>query len=79
MNAARAMGNSLDEKYIPDLVKGFADNADERIKSMCAWALGRIGTNKCREALEQFLNNSKGTVKDEVILGLGRFKRSEKS
>ncbi len=74
MNAARAMGNSLDEKYIPDLAKGFTGSDDERVKSMCAWALGRIRTDKCRDVLEQCLSDSKGIVRDEVAHALARFK-----
>ncbi len=36
MNVARAMGNTLDAKYIPELVKAFKENKDTRIKCMTA-------------------------------------------
>ncbi|MBU0736253.1 MAG: epoxyqueuosine reductase [Proteobacteria bacterium] len=43
MNAARAMGNSLDHEYVPDLTHALEMNQDERVLGMIAWALGRIG------------------------------------
>jgi epoxyqueuosine reductase len=52
MNAARAMGNSLDPRYIPELIRAFTADADERVQGMCAWALGRIGGADARAALD---------------------------
>ena len=66
MNVARAMGNSLDPAYVPDLVLAFEENGDARVKSMAAWALGRIGGADARSALEGFQSKSEGMVKDEV-------------
>ncbi len=43
MNAARAMGNSLDEAFVPDLVSAIGGKEDERVQCMAVWALGRIG------------------------------------
>jgi epoxyqueuosine reductase len=42
MNAARAMGNSLNPDYVPHLNRALKENPDERVRSMCAWALGRF-------------------------------------
>jgi epoxyqueuosine reductase len=42
MNAARAMGNSLDPKYINDLKRCILGEYDERVKEMAAWALEKI-------------------------------------
>ena len=70
MNVARAMGNSLEPKYIPDLIQAFHGNKDERVKSMCAWALGRIGGSKAKAALQEFLVESEGNVKDEILEAL---------
>ena len=70
MNVARAMGNSLDSKYIPELVRAFRENEDERIKSMSAWALGRLGGTAARDVLSEFLKDSKGTLRDEIINAL---------
>ena len=70
MNTARAMGNTLDPRYIPDLIKGFEENKDERIKSMIAWALGRIGGKISKNALVNFSSKSEGRIKDEIELAL---------
>ena len=67
MNVARAMGNSLDSKYIPELVRAFRENEDERIKSMSAWALGRLGGTAVRDILSEFLKDSKGSLREEII------------
>jgi len=66
MNAARAMGNSLNPAYVADLIRAFKENSDERVKSMIAWALGRIGNKEAMAGLEQFSKASKGIVKEEI-------------
>ncbi len=71
MNVARAMGNTLDTMYVPDLARAFRENDDERVKSMCAWALGRIGGSLARTALESFRGSANGTVAGEVEHALG--------
>ncbi len=70
MNVARVMGNSLDERYISDLVRAFADNEDERVRGMIAWALGRIGGDRAMDALRTFLVNSDGLVREEITAAL---------
>lgn len=70
MNVARVMGNTLDPRYVPDLVRAFTENTDERVKSMAAWALGRIGGTRAKTALESFANQSKGSVLIEVKTAL---------
>ena len=72
MNVARAMGNSLDPKYIADLIRAFRENQDERVCGMTAWALGRIGGSEARTALGNFLGNSKGLVREEILQALAR-------
>ena len=66
MNVARAMGNSMDAKYIPDLIRAFEENKDERVKSMIAWALGKIGGSKAQNALKKFQAESEGIVLEEI-------------
>jgi len=66
MNAARSMGNSLDAAYLPDLIRAFEENEDDRVRGMCAWALGRIGGEAARAALKGFLARSNGRVREEV-------------
>ena len=71
MNVARAMGNSGDKKYVPELIRAFGEIEDERVRGMIAWALGRLGGEKAKAALEGFRNGSDGLVFDEISLALG--------
>lgn len=66
MNAARAMGNSLNPAYAADLIRAFRENSDERVRCMIAWALGRIGNSEAMEALKLFLQESAGALKEEI-------------
>jgi epoxyqueuosine reductase len=70
MNTARAMGNTLDSCHVPDLAQAFGDSNDERVKSMCAWALGRIGGRRARSALDGFRVGAAGLVADEIVYAL---------
>jgi epoxyqueuosine reductase len=70
MNVARVMGNSLDEGYVPDLVRAFNENEDERVRGMIAWALGRIGGGRAMAALKDFHAKSEGLVRDEIAAAL---------
>ena len=60
MNVARVMGNTLDPQYVDDLVKAYAEHEDERVLGMIAWALGKIGGQKSKNALEKFVKNRSG-------------------
>ncbi len=73
MNVARAMGNTHDRKYIPELIKAFGENKDKRVQGMIAWALGNLGGEKSKEALSLFLSSSEGLVKDEITNALDKF------
>jgi epoxyqueuosine reductase len=66
MNAARAMGNSLNPAYVSDLIRAFQENPDDRVQSMIAWGLGRIGCTEARTALEDLLHCASGMVKEEI-------------
>ncbi len=66
MNVARAMGNSRNPVYVADLIREFNENSDERVRSMIAWALGRIGNTEALAALERFSKDSTGKVKEEI-------------
>jgi len=70
MNVARAMGNTRDSMYTGDLTRAFEENADDRVKAMCAWALGRIGGKKAKSALEDFLEKSAGSIREVVKYAL---------
>jgi epoxyqueuosine reductase len=76
MNAARAMGNSLDEAYVADLGRAFEENQDERVCGMCAWALGRIGGRAAKVHLERFRSSAAGLAKEEAawaLMNRGRY------
>ncbi len=70
MNTARAMGNSLDEAYVPDLVRAISAKEDQRIQSMAAWALGRIGGQAARDALAGFLSGAEEMLHNEIVQAL---------
>jgi epoxyqueuosine reductase len=72
MNAARAMGNTCDPEYVPDLILACKENNDERACGMAAWALGRIGGVKAKSALEELFKSSTGLVRDEIVEALKR-------
>lgn len=72
MNVARAMGNSNDSSYIPDLIRAFRANSDERVRGMIAWALGRLSGAAAKDALLAFFTESEGVVKIEVSQALER-------
>lgn len=66
MNAARAMGNTRDEKYINDLKRAVLENPDKKVQAMAAWALGRIGGTRAMAALEALQQNASGIVREEI-------------
>ena len=74
MNAARAMGNMLDEAYVPELEKAMAQDSDDRVTRMCAWALGRIGGPAAAKALEKHRALSDETLKNEIDHALARLR-----
>jgi len=70
MNVARAMGNSLDDRYVPDLARAWEENQDERVLGMIAWALGRIGGREARKALNDARPKSEGLAREEIAAAL---------
>lgn len=66
MNAARAMGNSGDRGWVPVLSETLADNPDETVRGMCAWALGRLGGSTAKSALEARRSKEDGLVKEGI-------------
>ncbi len=74
MNVARAMGNSLDDAYIPHLVRAMREEEDERVKGMAAWALGRLGGPEAKQALESYLPRAgEGLARREILQALEHF------
>jgi len=76
MNVARAMGNTRDSKYVPELIKTFEENRDERVQGMIAWALGMLGGENSKEALNAFLSGSEGLVRDEITDALDKINKT---
>ncbi|MCM2287155.1 MAG: epoxyqueuosine reductase [Desulfobacula sp.] len=65
MNVARAMGNSLDPVYVPDLVRAFRENADDRVRAMALWAVHRISGKEGLSDLGRMAAGADGLVKEE--------------
>jgi epoxyqueuosine reductase len=70
MNVARAMGNSRDPEYLPELLVAFRSNDDERVLGMIAWAIGRIGGLKAKKSLNDILPGCDGPVRKEIGFAL---------
>jgi len=70
MNAARALGNLRDPDSVQVLSEALAENPFENVRAMAAWALGQIGGQKARSALEARREQSQGVVKQEIDLAL---------
>ena len=70
MNVARSMGNTRDTKYVTELTRAFRENADERVRAMCVWALGRIGGAAARQFLDSIRPLSDGIIAEEVEYAL---------
>lgn len=73
MNAARAMGNTRDHRYIPDLIRALRENEDERVRAMAVWALGRLGGPDAHVAIKTAANDSAEIVRNEIARVLADF------
>ena len=70
MNVARAMGNTRDSRYVPDLARALEDGADDRVQAMAAWALGRVGDETALQALRGFKADKNEMLQEEVGLAI---------
>ena len=50
--------------------RAFQESADERVRAMCVWALGRIGGATARRVLESIRPLSDGIIAEEVEYAL---------
>ena len=55
LEAVRACGEIAVNSAIPTLVRMISEDRDEDVRIMAVWALGQIGGNRARRALEQLL------------------------
>jgi len=72
MNAARALGNLGDRDNVPALIRAFTDSPHDIVRGMSAWALGRLGGRRAKEALEGRRRKEEGLVTQEVEQALER-------
>jgi len=70
MNAARSLGNLGERGHVPLLVRSLSENPDEKVRGMCAWALGRLGGPQARQALESRRRVEEGPVRGEIASAL---------
>jgi epoxyqueuosine reductase len=69
-NAAIALGNTGDSRYIPDLARAMED-PEEMVRGCSAWALGKIGGDSARRILEKSLaRETSESVVTEIRAGL---------
>jgi epoxyqueuosine reductase len=69
-NAAIALGNLADPAAVPDLTLAMA-NPEELVREYAAWALGKIGGHKAKQALEAALaSETSDSVKREITTAL---------
>jgi epoxyqueuosine reductase len=69
-NAAIAIGNTCDDKYISDLEWALS-NTGITVRLHCVWALGRIGGTKAKCLLEKHISKeSNEAVKREIFIAL---------
>jgi epoxyqueuosine reductase len=69
-NAATAMGNRKEARYLPVLIRALADESPV-IRAHVAWALGRIGGEVARSALLSALaGEADGEVREEIAVAV---------
>ncbi len=70
MNVARAMGNTRDRDFVPELIRALHPGQDERVSAMIAWSLGKLGGQNARNTLANFKKDASGTVLEEITKAL---------
>jgi len=69
-NVALALGNIGDPIAVPALVKSLS-HSESKVRSYAAWALGRIGGKRARNALARSLNSETNSeVQEEIKVAL---------
>jgi epoxyqueuosine reductase len=71
-NVAVALGNSNSAAGIPQLAKSLAEDPEPLVRGHAAWALGRIGGERAKQALEKaILEEEDLFVVEEIRFALG--------
>jgi epoxyqueuosine reductase len=71
-NAAVALGNYGDPRYIPLLADVLCSDPEEIVRSHAAWALGRIGTPEALLVLKKIRDDASPAVQAEIERALER-------
>jgi len=70
-NVAVALGNSKSAAGIPQLTKSLAEDPEPLVRGHAAWALGRIGGEQVKQALEKATLEEDPFVVEEIRFALG--------
>jgi epoxyqueuosine reductase len=71
-NAAVAMGNRRDPRYVPALARALGEDEEPLVRRHAAWALGRIGGAEARRRLAEALDGEYDpAVREEIEAALG--------
>lgn len=70
MNAARVLGNTRDTEHVSLLARSLQSSPYGNVRAMSAWALGRIGGKRARQALEKSRRKETGLLQREIDLAL---------
>lgn len=79
-NAAMAMGNRGEARYVAPLARALREEEDAVVRGAAAWALGRVGGEAARRALEEAVAGEReddAEVRREVEAALGAVGASE--
>lgn len=73
-NAVLALGNIGDSRAVVPLIKVLQEDDNSIVRGHSAWALGKIGGEKAKFALEKNLKTERdGEVREEIINALEKF------
>jgi epoxyqueuosine reductase len=73
-NAVLALGNIGDSRAVVPLIKIIQEDDNSIVRGHTAWALGKIGGEKAKFALEKALKSEKDIeVREEIINALEKF------
>jgi epoxyqueuosine reductase len=76
-NIATALGNMRSGESVPTLVNSLMVDNEPLIRGAAAWALGQIGGEKARSALqEQLVKETDAIVREELRLALNQIENS---
>jgi epoxyqueuosine reductase len=75
-NAAVAMGNSRNPRYVPALLKAMEEEVSAVVRTQAAWALGEIGGGASRAGLHASMESeTEPGVRQEIEMALSRMGR----